>query len=141
MRCPQLRSSPRSGAAIVEFAIIAPVLFLLIFGIFEFGRAMMVLELMNNAAREGCRQGTLAGSSTADVESVVTSTLSAGGITSDNLTVTVYVNNTEANPSGAKRGDSIKVRVRVPYLDVSYLPTPWFLQDSTLESVLVMRHE
>ena len=30
--------SPHSGAAMVEFAVVAPVFFLMVLGIFEFGR-------------------------------------------------------------------------------------------------------
>ena len=43
----------RRGVAAVEFAIAAPVLFLFVFAIFEFGRAFMVLDLLSNAARAG----------------------------------------------------------------------------------------
>jgi Flp pilus assembly protein TadG len=61
-------SSPRSisvkdqtGAAAVEFAIIASVLFVLVFGIFEFGRIFSELEVMNSAAREGARAAAVRG--------------------------------------------------------------------------------
>lgn len=44
-----------SGAAAVEFALIMPLLFLLIFGIFEFGRAYNAQVSLTGAAREGAR--------------------------------------------------------------------------------------
>ena len=43
------------GQALVEFAIILPLLFLLLFGIFEFGRAMFIKNTLNNAARAAVR--------------------------------------------------------------------------------------
>jgi len=43
------------GAALVELAIILPLLFLIVFGICEFGWAMYVKNTLGNAAREGAR--------------------------------------------------------------------------------------
>ena len=43
------------GAVAVEFAILAPVLIMLLLGIMEFGRAYNVQITLSNAAREGVR--------------------------------------------------------------------------------------
>lgn len=43
------------GAAAVEFALIVPILILLLFGIFEFGRAYNTQISLSGAAREGAR--------------------------------------------------------------------------------------
>jgi Flp pilus assembly protein TadG len=43
------------GAAAVEFALISTVLFLLIFGILEFGQAYSQYQVFQGAAREGAR--------------------------------------------------------------------------------------
>ncbi len=43
------------GQTLVETAIILPVLFLLVIGIFEFGRALYIISTLNNAARAGVR--------------------------------------------------------------------------------------
>jgi len=43
------------GQALVEFAIILPLLLMLLFGIFEFGRAMYIKNTLNNAARSAVR--------------------------------------------------------------------------------------
>ena len=50
----KLISSTR-GAAAVEFAIIAPLLFVLIFGIIEFGAILYNQSVITNASREGAR--------------------------------------------------------------------------------------
>ena len=44
----------------VEFALMAPVLFLLLFGIVDFGRALFYANEITNAAREGARVAILA---------------------------------------------------------------------------------
>jgi Flp pilus assembly protein TadG len=49
------RTMREEGAAAVEFAIIAPVLFMLIFGIIQFGIAWSQKEVFVQAAREGAR--------------------------------------------------------------------------------------
>lgn len=43
------------GTALVELAIILPLLFLIVFGVCEFGWAMYVKNTLGNAAREGAR--------------------------------------------------------------------------------------
>lgn len=50
-----------SGAAAVEFALVASFLFLVLFGIIEFGRIFSELEVMNSAAREGARVAAVRG--------------------------------------------------------------------------------
>jgi Flp pilus assembly protein TadG len=45
------------GAAIVEFAIILPLLLLLIFGMIEFSLLMYNKAMITNASREGARRG------------------------------------------------------------------------------------
>ncbi|HEY9294325.1 MAG TPA: TadE family protein [Microlunatus sp.] len=43
------------GAAVVEFALVLPILLLLVFGIVEFGRAYSIQTTISGAAREGAR--------------------------------------------------------------------------------------
>jgi Flp pilus assembly protein TadG len=50
----QLRRRDR-GAAVVEFALVLPLLVLLVFGIAEFGRAYSIQTTLSGAARDGVR--------------------------------------------------------------------------------------
>ena len=50
------------GQSVVEFALVAPLLFLMVFGSFEFARFIFYYELLNNAAREGARYAIVHGS-------------------------------------------------------------------------------
>lgn len=53
----------RSAAqALVEFAIVAPIFFLLLFGIIEAGRFILYYQTLNNATREGARYAIVHGS-------------------------------------------------------------------------------
>src|SRR6056297_2514825 len=45
----------RKGQAMVETIFVLPLLFLLIFGIIEFGRIYFTYSILSNAAREGAR--------------------------------------------------------------------------------------
>jgi Flp pilus assembly protein TadG len=67
------------GAAMVEFAIVLPVLLLILLGIIEFGRAWNAQESIQAAAREGARE--LAVNPGDDVKSVVVSRAVGVGLT------------------------------------------------------------
>ena len=49
------------GQALAEFAMIAPLFFLLLFGIIEAGRYIFYYEVLNNATREGARYAIVNG--------------------------------------------------------------------------------
>ncbi len=55
----------------VEMALVLPVFVALMLGVIEFGRAIMVGQLVTNAAREGCRQAILDGSTNTAVSDFV----------------------------------------------------------------------
>jgi Flp pilus assembly protein TadG len=43
------------GAAVVEFALVVPVLLLLVFAIIDFGRALWTMNVLTSGVREGAR--------------------------------------------------------------------------------------
>ncbi len=49
------------GATLIEFAIVAPILFLLVFGLIEFGRYQALSTQVTTAAREAARYGIATG--------------------------------------------------------------------------------
>ena len=49
----------RRGAAVVESALVLGIFFVLLFGVFEYCRFLMVLHVTNNAARATCRYATV----------------------------------------------------------------------------------
>jgi Flp pilus assembly protein TadG len=56
------RAASERGAAAVEFALIASVLLMLVFGILEYGRTFSEIEVLTSAAREGARVAAVGGS-------------------------------------------------------------------------------
>jgi len=70
-----------SGMVSVEFALTAPILFLLIFGAIEFTRANMLMHTTSLAATEGARRAIVAGATSSDVDQAVRAELSNIGIT------------------------------------------------------------
>lgn len=70
-------SRPRAerGAAAVEFALVVPLLLVVLFGIIDFGFAINRYAIVNNAAREGVREASL-GASEAEIRAAVTRGLS-----------------------------------------------------------------
>ena len=126
----------RRGAAVVEFAVVAPVFFLLVFGMIEFGRMVMVQQIITNASREGARIGVLDGATTSGVTSTVTDYLTGSGI--DGASVTVVPD----PPDQAGWGEPVTVTVDVPFSQVSWLPAPMFVTgDMTLSASTSMRRE
>ncbi|HEY2250279.1 MAG TPA: TadE family protein, partial [Planctomycetaceae bacterium] len=78
----------RRGAATVEFAIVAPIFLIMITGVIELGRAIVVQQLLTNASREGARVGGYdTTTSTSTVTTSVNSYLSNVGISGATTTV------------------------------------------------------
>ena len=63
-RLSTVASPPVAGQAMVEFALVAPMFFLLLFGIIEAGRFIFYYETLNNATREGARYAIVNGANT-----------------------------------------------------------------------------
>ena len=130
----------RRGATVVEFAVVAPVFIMLVFGLIEFGRAVMVQQVLVSASREGARQAVLDGSTVADVASRIDGYLSAGVI--NGAAVEYEVNGTVVgDPAVAQFGDSITVRISVPFDNVYWLPVPRYIVGTTLTASSIMRRE
>ena len=72
------RIKNRRGAAIVEFALVVPILLLLLWGIVDIGRAFYTINNLASAVREGARTAAVmptdptAGTNPATIKSTVT---------------------------------------------------------------------
>jgi len=82
------RKRSRSGATLVEFALIAPILFVFFVSCIEFSRINMIRNSMSSAAYEGARKGIIPGSTSAQVEATARASLSATGIVPESVVVT-----------------------------------------------------
>ena len=115
-------TTKRRGVAVVEFAVVAPVLFLTIFGMFEMARMVMVKQAVVNAAREGCREACLATTTSAvDADTVVRTHLQNVVPDSSNP-AKLRVTCTPASLSAITSGTSVSVNVECDFSDVSWMP-------------------
>ncbi len=100
----QSQRRSRRGTHAVEFSLVFPVLILFMFAIFEYGRFLMVRQLLDNAAREGARQAaTRAGFVySAGTQSYVAQTLTTANVQSTviNYLAGQPIQNTSGQPLG-----------------------------------------
>lgn len=71
-----LRESSERGAAAVEFAILLPILVMLVMGIIEFGRAYNTQISLTHAARESVRVMAISNNPTSAKQAAVNATVS-----------------------------------------------------------------
>ena len=131
-----VKRSRRRGAALVEFAVIAPIFLTLVGGMIELGRAIVVVQILTNASREGAR---IAGYDTTTSASTVTSAVNTY-LTNESIsgaTTTV----SPSSLSSVADGSQVSVTVSIPYSSVSWLPAPFFLGGQTLGATTVMCRE
>jgi len=75
------------GQNLVEFALVVPLLLLLVIGIFEFGRAWMTQNILTGAAREAVRILAVPTGSTAAAWDRADNVLRSAGIATANIDV------------------------------------------------------
>ena len=84
MRSHKPRLAGQTSQALIEFALISPVLLLLLFGIIDIGRAVFYYDTLGHAAREGARaavQASIQLPSNADVLTSVSSQMAGVPVT------------------------------------------------------------
>lgn len=131
----------RRGASAVEFAVIAPVVFAVIFGMIEYGRYFLLQHVLTEAARRACLQA-----STIQAAQATTAGYASGNAMIDAQTITPLMQQnaitgwtsvykiddaTTSNVASAKGtysngsnlyGQKVSVTVSVPWRNVSWLP-------------------
>ncbi len=144
------RCSNDRGAALVEFAIIMPLLFLLLFGIIEFAIAFNDYQSIRQGARDGARQAVVkdygsnvscdingaAATAPVNARRIICTTKARTGLGND---VRVGLRVTENAPTGFKN-DTVKVCVVRLVDPVTGLLDP-FLEDRPLRTEVDMRVE
>lgn len=123
----------RQGQALVEMALVLPILLLLFMGIFEFGRIMSAALIISDLARDGVRHGVV-GYSDQSIRNLIEER--CVWLEPERLVIEI----SPASGSRAK-GDPLEVRVHyslplvAPFLP-SLVPNPY-----PLESYCTMRVE
>ena len=102
----------RKGQALVEFALVLPLLLLLILGIVEFGRAWNAKQILTDAAREGARLSVVGDPTITDTSQVnpsIRTIIALAGLDSSTATISY--------PDGFKTGTGnvTSVMVSLPF--------------------------
>ncbi len=146
----------RSGAVLVENAVVASVFGLFMAGIMEFGSAYMVQGAMNAAAQRAARYGSVEGVTNAEVEALARRVINSA-FRSAKATVMIknagifdeqnvrpadinYANLPNIQLKDAETNQLFVIRITVPYNSVALLP-PFWIKNVTLKAQCVMRHE
>lgn len=123
----RLRQDQRRGAVAVETAVLFTVMISLIFGVFEYCRLLMDWNILNNAAREGCRYALVNNTKatiSADVSSTVNTYMSGETSNFTNFTVTVTGTHdgVDTTVNDLASGDMITVTVSGTYKFLNIIP-------------------
>jgi Flp pilus assembly protein TadG len=137
------RQQQRRAVAAVEFAFLAPLLMILLFGLWQAGRIIEVMQVMDNAAREGARLASQAqiinqvgafteihaNSGLPNVQDTVREYLVADGVISPSQINDVQVtfkfltgDTTRTDPYQGNQGDTFLITVTLPVQDVNWMP-------------------
>jgi Flp pilus assembly protein TadG len=122
------------GQALTEFALVLPILALLLFGVIQFGIAFNNYITLTDAVRAGARKGAVARHLTVNREAAVKATVvgAATDLKGQDLNVTVGV------MPGWEQGADVTVTATYPY-SISLLGVP--LKKGLLKSTTTERVE
>jgi len=131
----------RRGATAVETALVLPLVIVFLFGILEYGRYLMTLQVLQNAAREGAHYAlthtqpitiasTTYGNATTDVTNIINKAMGGGNYLSGQ-NVQIYAADSLGNNVGSwtstQVGQSVCVRITGSYNvilgNMIFLPT------------------
>jgi len=121
------------GQAVIEFALILPLLLLLCFGITEFGRAWLTMNILTSAAREGVRLAAVTAPDVAAVQQRVRDVCDAARVVPSAITVV------PPNPNDPERRVSVTVETQFTVIPGQILGT--FNGTIPLRTTSIMRHE
>jgi Flp pilus assembly protein TadG len=127
----------RRGNAVLEAALVLPILLLLAFGTVEFGHFFYVKHNLQGAAREGVRAAIIGSATNADVTRSVADAMALYGLANSGYSVTT----SPGNISTAGEGDNVSVTVQCTWGEVGMRPLALIGANKLVKAVAVMRKE
>ena len=122
----------RRGAVTVEFAIVAPIFFLLLLAAFEFGWMNVIRHTADNAAYEAARAAMVPGATSAEATAKATTLLKIVGARGAKISITPATLTTATK--------EVTVAIDVP-MSSNGLITPRFSKKTVLHSESTLRTE
>lgn len=105
------REASDRGSAIIEFALVLPLLAMLVFGIFQFGVYFNRSQGLNAAAREGARVGAIPSSTVDDITARVSTAMAGIGLETPHTVEITPTGAGDFRPCENRAGQSIVVLV------------------------------
>jgi Flp pilus assembly protein TadG len=122
----------RRGVAAVELAVLLPLIVMLLIGIWELGRMIQVQQALVNAAREAARHAATGQYTNAQCQTVAIQYLNVFGLPTTNANATVIdQTHTILDVTQAKYLDHIQATVTIPYQDVRWSLSSYFVSSTT----------
>ena len=117
MATTQARSNRERGAVAVEFAVLLPVLLMILLGIIEFGIAFNHQQGLHAAAREGARLASLPTSTSSQINTRVTDSLNGTGLKSPTISISPSAGQPCLNRSGQTVTVTVSANqdIRIPF--------------------------
>jgi Flp pilus assembly protein TadG len=116
----------------VEFAICAPILFLIFMAALEFSRVNMIRQSVENAVYEGSRRGIVPGATADDCRTAAQNVLGSIAVRGATINVAPAVITPDTS--------QVTVSVAVPINSNSWV-APLFFKDKTLSNSMTLRRE
>jgi Flp pilus assembly protein TadG len=116
----RLRRPFRSGGALLEAALVLPILFALGFGMVEYGYFFFVKHALQGAARDGARVGIVPSGTNAKIQTTVSNVMQASGLSTIGYQVDIKNGSTDAalDVSTATTQTPVKVVVRCTWSSI-----------------------
>lgn len=127
-----IRADANRGVTLVEFTLVAPVFFLLLFAAMEFAVAGTIRSTANNAAYEAARQIVIPGASNQQGVDEAERIMSIVGVRS----MTVNVSPAVIDETTLQ----VTVDIAIPYSENAFF-TPWFMGAVTIQSTCTLNTE
>jgi Flp pilus assembly protein TadG len=144
MKIRALAGERRKAAAAVEATQVLLALTIFVFGIFEYGWFLMNYNVLNNAAREGCRYALVNNTSTTisnDVTTTVTNFMAGKDANFTGFSVSVsgtHGGSAVSNVNNLVAGDFITVTVTGSYHFLNIIPLVHMPTSLTITSSVTM---
>ncbi len=134
---------PRRGAAAVEFAVVCPMICLMLGGIIEIGQAFQIEHSLSNAARRGVRSAISPGATSSEIsQEVKTHCAKLLRVPEADIGVEISLNGSvNAEIGTAIEDDEIGVTVQVPFSKAGVGFFSYLFDGTVLSSSCVLERE
>ena len=127
------------GAAVIEAALVFPLLVMLTFGVIEYGWLFLKAQQITNAARHGARVAIRADATNPDVLNAISGLMTQAGMAEVDTGYLVTI--LPGDISSLSVGDALEVQVTVPAGNVAIINIPLLPKPENLGALVTMAKE